>query len=83
VSRLVRESASRITQDDLLHFAIEWVKENRGDGPGFVPEVAAVLEMLKGEFLRPASLVESYEESVRIAAANAGEMACAHGKVPL
>jgi hypothetical protein len=83
MSRLVRESASRVTQDDLLHFAIGWVKENRGDGPEFVPEVAAVVEMLKGEFLRPASLVESYEESVRIAAANVGEMACARGKVPL
>jgi len=83
MSRLVRESASRVTQDDLLHFAIRWVKENRGDGPEFVPEVAAVLEMLKGEFLRLASLVESYEESVRIAATNVGEVARAHGKVPL
>jgi hypothetical protein len=83
MSRLVRESASRITQDDLLHFAIEWVKENRGDGPEFVPEVAAVLEMLKGEFLRPASLTESYEESVRVAAGNVGDVARVREKVLL
>jgi hypothetical protein len=79
----VRESASRITRDDLLHFAIKWVKENRGDGPDFVPEVAAVLEVLKCEVLRPASLAERDREFVRIAAANVGEMACVREEVPL
>ena len=79
---LARDSTCRVSQDDLLHFAIRWVKENRGDGPEFVPEVAAVLEMLKGEFLRPASLVESYEP-VPIAAGSVGEVAGVLEKVPL
>jgi hypothetical protein len=80
---LVRESAPEITQDDLLHFAIRWVKENRGDGPDFVSEVAVVLEMLKREVAGPPSLVESYGELVRGAAADVGETACVSGNVLL
>ena len=56
----VREPVSAITEDDLLHFAIKWVKENREDGSDFVSEVAVVLEILRAEMREPASLVESY-----------------------
>jgi hypothetical protein len=56
----VREQVTGISQDDLLRFAIKWVKENRDDGPDFVSEVAVVLEMLRSEMRQPASLVGSY-----------------------
>jgi hypothetical protein len=55
----VREPVSAITEDDLLHFAIKWVKENREDGSDFVSEVAVVLEILRSEMRGPASLIES------------------------
>jgi hypothetical protein len=38
--------------DDLLHFAIGWVKEHGEDGAHFLPEVAVVLEMLVCELPR-------------------------------
>jgi hypothetical protein len=56
----VREPVSAVSDDDLLHFAIKWVKENGEDGPQFVSEVAVVLEVLRSEMREPASPVESY-----------------------
>ena len=55
----VREPVSAVSDDDLLHFAIKWVKENRQDGPDFVSEVAVVVEILRSEMREPPSLVES------------------------
>jgi len=33
-------------EDDVLRYVIWWVKENRGDGPDLVAEVASILSML-------------------------------------
>lgn len=55
--------------DDLLHFAIGWVKEHGRDGAHFLPEVAVVLGMLMCELPRVAVLMESDVKLGRIAAA--------------
>ncbi len=47
-----RGSRFHPTDDDLLHFALWWVTENRGRGPDFVAEVAIVFRMLKAELPR-------------------------------
>jgi len=51
----------RLTQEDLLHLAIGWVKELSGEGPNFVWETAAVFEALKSELQSLDSLVRSHE----------------------
>jgi hypothetical protein len=51
----------RLTQDDLLHLAIGWVKELSGEGPNFLWETAAVSEALKSELASLNSLVCSHE----------------------
>lgn len=58
------------TCDDLLHFAVWWVTENRGGGPDFVAEVAVVLNMLKGEVGRVTRLLESHAKLVALATDN-------------
>ncbi len=55
--------------DDLLHYAIGWVKEHGSDGALFLPEVAVVLEMLMCELPRVAVLMESEAKLGRIAVA--------------
>jgi hypothetical protein len=61
----------RITDDDLLHLAIAYVKEAHGTSPDFLTRVAVVLEALRegrGEWERthtasPASLAPAFFRS--------------------
>jgi hypothetical protein len=59
--------ARRLTQDDLLHLAIGWVKQVTGGGPDFLWETAAVFEALKREVQSLDSLVRSHERLARVA----------------
>ncbi len=49
-----------LTHDDLLHFAVWWVAQNRGRGPDFVAEAAVVFDTLKSEGRRVTRLLESH-----------------------
>ena len=70
----------RLTCDELLHFAIRWVKENRGGGPDFVEQVALVFEMLQTAPPRVTLLVESYAVLVWLAANNVGRLHVAQAR---
>jgi hypothetical protein len=63
----------RLTQEDLLHLAIGWVKQIRGDAPDFLWETAAVFEALKCEVQSLDSLVRSHEHLVHLVSPGPGD----------
>jgi hypothetical protein len=75
----VVRATRRLTQEDILHLAIGWVKETRGDGPDFLWETAVVFEALKRELQSLDSLVRSHERLARVVPPGAGDAASVPG----